>query len=485
MGETTRSRIDKWTGLLSNHRIYGQSFPPGEFDRSEFQRDHDRIIFSSAFRRLQDKTQVFPLSRSDYTRNRLTHSLEVSSVGRTMGTLVGQHLVKLGITCEPYEIGTIVATAALAHDIGNPPFGHSGEAAIQSWAKRRLPPISEGKPRPEGTISLHMRRKDSASIKMSPEELADFHHYEGNSQGLRILIRTAVRERHGGLRPTLATLGAMVKYPRPALLPQGGKPSTISLKKPGYFQSEKAAACKAFRMLGMAEAGPGMFSRHPLAFLTEAADDACYAIADIDDAFKLGILTFDEVRAAIVPLASRDRGFDETTHPTPRAKFARMRASALAVLVRECTEAFCDSLDELESGTLDVPILKRTRVAKEHEQLKALAKEKVYRHERVLQIEYAGYSTIGGLLDMFYCALCESRDEPIDDTLRGLLPIEFVWRKKQSKLLERSKSDPFQFYLNLMTPYERLLVVTDYVSGMTDGFAVQLYQRLTGIRLPD
>src|SRR5213594_1877052 len=182
---TEASRIELWNTFLSDRRLYGQSFPVGEYDRSEFQRDYDRIIFSSAFRRLQDKTQVFPLSTSDYTRNRLTHSLEVSSVGRTMGTLVGKHLLKVGIQCEPHEVGTIVATAALAHDIGNPPFGHSGEAAIQSWARRRLSAIADGKPMAEGKVMWRARRRDPMSVKMTAGQLADFHLFEGNAQGLR------------------------------------------------------------------------------------------------------------------------------------------------------------------------------------------------------------------------------------------------------------------------------------------------------------
>ena len=478
-----KRRTELWTTLLSDQRLYGQSFPAGENSRSEYERDYDRIVFSSAFRRLQDKTQVFPLSQSDYTRTRLTHSLEASSVARTLGVLTARHLVKLGVTCAPTDVGTIAATAALAHDLGNPPFGHSGEAAIQSWAKRSLPAAEEGR---TDEIALRVRREDAGSILMRPAELADFHSFEGNAQGLRILIRTAARTRKGGMRPTLATLGAMAKYPRPSLLPgYRFRPDDIAEKKPGYFQNDSSMALKAFRRLGMRENGPGIFSRHPLAFLTEAADDLCYAIADVEDAFKLGVVGFHEIRDVLLPLACRDQAFGEMTHLDDFSRLARIRASALAVFVSECMGALRDSLDEMESGALAVPLLSRTNVFKEYQAIKALAKRKVYRHERVLQIEYAGYQTIGGLLDMFHAALCDSKDSGKEEKLRRLLPLDFLWRPGQGNRLAGSDRDPVDFYLGLMTPYERLLAVTDYVSGMTDRFAVQLYQRLSGIRLPD
>lgn len=469
--------------MFSDERLYGQSFPPNENSRSEFQRDYDRIIFSSAFRRLQDKTQVFPLSLSDYTRTRLTHSLEASSVARTLGVLAATHLGKSGIKCEAQDIGTITATAALAHDIGNPPFGHSGEAAIQSWAKRslNLPQTQTGvKP------NWHMRRADALAIPMCPEEVADFHLFEGNAQGLRILVRTAARTRKGGLRPTIATLGAMAKYPRPSLLDgYSFRSDDVAEKKPGYFQNDRAMALRAFRQLGLREKATGVFARHPLAFLTEAADDICYAIADIEDAFKLGVVAFEDVRDALLPLASADPGFSEMTHLDNSARLARIRASALSVLVSACINAFRESLEEIETGSLEVSLIKRTKVFGEYQAMTDLAKLKVYRYDRVLQIEYAGYQTIGGLLSMFYEALIKPQAEAKDLKLRQLLPHDFLWREGQGNRLAKSRKDSRDFYLDLMTPYERLLAITDYVSGMTDRFAVQLYQRLSGIRLPD
>ena len=320
---------------------------------------------------------------------------------------------------------------------------------------------------------------------MSPEELSDFHLFEGNAQGLRILVRTAARARKGGLRPTIATLGAMAKYPRPSL--SGAyefDKNAISEKKPGYFQNDRVMAVKAFRNVGMVERQTGVFSRHPLAFLTEAADDICYAVADIEDGFKIGVVTFDEVRSVLLPLASTDIGFHEATYLDHPARLSRIRAAALAVMVSASLSAFCESLEEMESGKLDVSLIERTSISREYKDIKTLAKQKVYRHERVLQIEYAGYQTIGGLLDMFYAALCDPQNGPKDEKLRRLLPRDFLWRPSPNRVA-RADEDPIDFALRFMTPYERLLAVTDYVSGMTDRFAVQLFQSLSGIRLPE
>jgi dGTPase len=480
-----RERTSRWSALLADTRLYGKSYPADEDRRSEFQRDYDRIIFSSAFRRLQDKTQVFPLSTTDYTRTRLTHSLECSSVARSLGILAAKHLQAFGVACEPHDVGTIVATAALAHDLGNPPFGHSGEAAIQSWAKQRLPSDTLTPTPLSLKRTLSLRRTDARSVPMTATELADFQQFEGNAQGLRMLLRTMARTRKGGLRPTLATIGAMTKYPRPSLVPGHSFESTVSQKKPGYFQDDRMMALKAFRTLGLTETAPGVFSRHPLAFLTEAADDICYSIADLEDGFKLGIVSFNAIRDVLLPLAEKDRAFHEIPYSDQMARVLRLRASAFQVLVGGCAKAFRESLDELEAGRLSVPLIDRTPYAEQHRYLKILARENVYRHDRVLQVEYAGYHTIGGLLNMFYDALCASSDESRDDKLRRLLPSEFLRRPGKSRRPTEPGADPVTFYLSLMTPYERLLAVTDYVSGMTDRFAVNLYQRLSGIRLPD
>lgn len=479
----TTTRNELWSMLLSDRRLHGLSYPAGEDSRSEFQRDYDRIIFSSSFRRLQDKTQVFPLSTNDFTRTRLTHSLECSSVGRSLGILAAKYLQKLGVSCEAHDVGIIVATAALAHDLGNPPFGHSGESAIQSWAARKLPDA-------EGASStkapLKVRRQNAATVPMTAEELSDFHLFEGNAQGFRMLVRTMARTRKGGMRPTFATLGAMCKYPRPSLVrDRSFDVENVHEKKPGYFQNDRPSALKAFRALGLIEKSTGVFVRHPLAFLTEAADDVCYAIADVEDAYKLGIVSFQELREVMAPLAERDPHYSERSIPNVEGpRVARLRAFALQTLVSACAKAFRNNLPALEDGTLTTSLIQSSEVADSYKELKRIAKERVYRHERVLMVEYVGYHTIAGLLDMFYEAICEQNDSPKGKKLRHLLPLDLFYRPRQSRRIAEERVDPAEFYINLMTPYERLLAVTDYVSAMTDSYAVQLFQRLSGIRLP-
>jgi dGTPase len=490
---STMNRVERqnlWQKLLSSERLYGKRFSQTDDSRSEYQRDYDRIVFSSAFRRLQDKTQVFPLSQSDYTRTRLTHSLETSSVGRTLGIQAGKYLQRTGVHCNPYDIGNVVATAALAHDLGNPPFGHSGESAIQSWAKRKIPaPSPDYQTVPVDRVRFFSRRKSAPTVPMTPAEIADVHLFEGNAQSFRILARTWARTRKGGMRPTLATLGALAKYPRPSMAGDFAfDENNAAQKKPGYFQNDRLMAHKAYRAVGMKELSPGVFVRHPLSFLTEAADDVCYAIADLEDALKLKIVSFNDVRDVMIPLACQDAGFSEPEYLDDAARLARIRASTLAVLVHACTGAFRDNLSSLEEGSLCEALIKRTSVWGHYQGLTGLAKAKVYSNERVLQLEYAGYQTIGGLLEMFHEAICDTtatRDHKKADKLLRLLPSEIIWQEGHAARLQASGHDPFSFYLGLMTPYERLLAITDYVSGMTDRFAIQLYQRLTGIRLPD
>jgi dGTPase len=480
-----KNRQALWASLLSAERLYGLPRSSSGYSQSEYQKDYERIIFSSAFRRLQDKTQVFPLSQSDYTRTRLTHTLEVSSVGRTLGTMAAKYLIECGVVCDPEDVGTIVATAALAHDIGNPPFGHSGEAAIQYWAKKQIPGTDNQQSDAEPRLTAR-RKRVAGKIPIGRAELADLHLFEGNAQGLRILVRTAARTRSGGLRPTIATLGAMAKYPRPSFDENYMfNAARVSEKKPGYFQHERAMAIKAFSRLGLVEKSPGIFARHPLAFLMEAADDICYAIADVEDAFKLGIVTFEDVRAVLFPMALLNPNFHDMEFLDPSARISRFRSAALHALVSEVLNSFRDSLGDMELGRLDQSLIERSKAHEPYQSLKSLARQKVYRHERVLQIEYAGFQTLSGLLSMFYSALCEEDNHLKNDKLRKMFPRDLTWRPNKPNRSAGDRDDPVLFSLQFMTQYERVLAVTDYVSGMTDGFAIQLFQRLSGIKLPE
>ncbi|WP_371745472.1 dGTP triphosphohydrolase [Myxococcus sp. CA033] len=478
------SRTERWRQFLSGHRV-GSDVKPVEAlvekaptsyehlpldERTPYDVDYDRIVFSSEFRCLHDKTQVFPLSSSDYTRTRLTHSIEASCVGRSLGQLAGRGLKMQDVKVEPSHLGTIVAAACLAHDIGNPPFGHSGEAAIQHWVEQRL-----------------MAPGSAPSNRPSPfgsrEEWKDLESFEGNAQGFRILNRLQSRERRGGLRYTAATLGAMSKYPRPSVLPGGREPvkGRVSEKKFGYFQDDRVLALEAYRAAGLREREEGVFSRHPLAFLVEAADDICYAVIDLEDSAKLGLIpTKDACELLDKVLPSPVKGEVRPPPAHPETRMAQARARAIGVLIQACVRVFLEHVEAMEAGEWETPLVSaRDEVRVPLKVIKELTRRQGYESERVLQIESAGFKTLGGLLDMFAGAVVTDTPNREEKKLRQLLPLE-LFQRPDNPL----KSEDIGEALARLSMYQRLLCVTDYISGMTDGFAVELYQRLSGIKLP-
>lgn len=481
-----RSRTERWKQLLSAHRVgadrqagasTGVPMTPPRSDeerllldeRTAYDVDYDRIVFSSEFRCLHDKTQVFPLSTSDYTRTRLTHSIEASCVGRSLGQMAGRNLQARGVEVEPSHLGTLVAAACLAHDIGNPPFGHSGEAAIQHWVDQRLGASGAGRPRPFGTDA----------------EWKDLLSFEGNAQGLRILTRLQSRERRGGLRYTAALLGAMSKYPRPSVLPGGRPPrkGVVSEKKFGYFQDDAALAVEAYEATGLVRREDGVYSRHPLAFLVEAADDICYAVIDLEDSAKLGLVPVDvacKLLEAVQP-SETDR---RSTSPRGVNQIGQARARAIGKLIPACVKAFLAHVEEMEDGTWDTPLTSVwPDVKAQLKEITDVTRSHGYESERVLQIESAGFKTLGGLLDMFASAVVSERPNREERKLRQLLPLEYFQRPEYADA-DRSKPPERDAAIERLSPYQRLLCVTDYISGMTDGGAVELFQRLSGIKLP-
>jgi dGTPase len=460
-------RNERWQQLLSGQRLGSKSTRESLDERSEFDKDYDRIVFSSAFRRLNDKTQVFPLSTSDYTRTRLTHSIEASCVGRTLGQLAGKALVRQGVTTvDPAHLGTLVAAACLAHDIGNPPFGHSGEAAIQHWAEQKYPtwqtPASGG-PSPFATEA----------------EWKDLVSFEGNAQGFRILSRLQARERQGGLRYTVATLGAMSKYPRPSVIPgREREESRVSEKKFGYFQDDAELAHEAFERLALGEREKGVFGRHPLAFLVEAADDICYAIIDLEDSAMLGLIPMHEACALLEDVAKMHNSYIPSQELQAESRLGALRSSAIGVLINECVAVFSEAVEAMEQGQWEQSLASaRKEVKARRKAITKVTRKKGYESERVLQIESAGFKTLGGLLDMFASAIVAKKPNKEESKLLQLLPMEFLQRTGTHEP-DRNKA------LERLSAYQRLLCVTDYISGMTDGFAVELYQRLSGIKLP-
>lgn len=448
-----------WTKLLSDHRLGRKTKDLVTPGRSAFQQDFDRVVFSSAFRRLQDKAQVFPLADNDYLRTRLTHSMECASIGRSLGGIAGTFICRNfapeGIL--PNDIGAIVAAAALAHDIGNPPLGHSGEEAIRHWFR-------------------HSPVATRIAERLTEEEQADFIWYEGNAQGFRVLSRLESPFNYGGMQLTCATLAALCKYPCSAAK-RGNLPG-IEGKKYNFFRQDMALFEEVAESTGMLPAGEEMWHRHPLAYLVEAADDITYLIIDFEDAHKLKIISYQEFESLILPMISDGyverfvRGIKDNDQ-----KVEFLRAKVLGVLVRQCSRAFADYHDEIVSGELQKPLAELIEAAPLLNQIKLRSMDRVYTYPRAVEIQAGGFELTNGLLDTFVNAVAEATADA-----RGEAPASYQSRKLLQLLPKRycDLSDP-QFCADT---YSQLLSVLDYVTGMTDSHAVSLFKKIKGISLP-
>lgn len=441
-----------WTDLISTKRLGQESrHTERHDDRSEFKRDYDRLIFSAPFRRLQNKTQVFPLPGSIFVHNRLTHSLEVASVGMSLGNDVARDIIRRNpelARTSVEEMGTIVATACLAHDMGNPPFGHSGEKAIQAF-------FSEGQ---------------GAFLKgqLSPQLWSDITHFEGNANAFRLLTHRFNGRREGGYAMTYSMLASIVKYPF-------ASQCAGNHGKFGFFNSEKDIFCKVANDLGMkclsAPGEPLRFARHPLVYLVEAADDICYEIMDIEDAHKLKILSLDETRSLLLNF------FDESTQQyilqrisdegitDENEQIVYMRASVIGKLENVCVEAFLKYEQEILDGTftgslIDV-ISERERDA--YINCTKTAKAKIYHSKPVLDIELGGYRIMETLLELMVDA--------------AVNPNRFY----SKQLLRRVSS---QYEIQSPDLETRIMAVIDFISGMTDVFTLNFYQKINGTSLP-
>lgn len=442
-----------WIKLLSTKRLgqskEGDDAPP---PRTEFTRDYDRIIFSSAFRRLQDKTQVFPLAKSDYVRTRLTHSLEVASVGRSLGMLAAEVIAEkqpefklIGL---PHDVGTVVATACLAHDVGNPPFGHAGESAIQEWFE-----------------SSH------AIKELRGAEREDLQKFEGNAQGFRTLCSLQQAPQRGGLQLTCAVLGTFTKYPRASEVEERQQYG-ISGKKFGFMQSEATLFQELANELGLIQkhGAAAAWHRHPLAFLVEAADDICYHVMDVEDGYKAGCISFEEIAALHKPWLSDDRWKRGNEIEDSGRRVEYFRAITVNAMVRAAVNAFSDNYDGIMNGTFDEELTAKVEQSQDFKAFKTLAREKVYSARPVVEIEACGFEVIGGLLEAFVGAI---------DAKARKSETSKVRTRTILSLLPKTETD-----LERLSTYERTLLATDFVSGMTDSFAVDLYQRIRGISLP-
>lgn len=445
----------KWEKLLARGR-FGDApgNTPTQVVRSEFEVDYDRIIFSSPFRNLQDKTQVFPLPEHAFVHTRLTHSLEVSSVGRTLGKAAGEillerypHLHKTGISS--YEIGGIVAAASLTHDIGNPPFGHAGEEAISDFFKFH----------PAGNCwERHVR----------PEHWSDLCNFEGNAQGFRMLV-----SKQFGLKLTYATLAAFTKYPRPSLIPQRDI-ARKSQKKYGFFINQLADFELMGAFLGLEKSSPECWLRHPLAFLVEAADDICYSIIDLEDGCTLGLVSFEETVKLLAPIL-KDK-FDPEKLKKPRSEsqnLGTLRALAIGELIRETVEVFAQYEESMCKGHFDKALTDIIPSANALQEISSVSVTKIYRSKVVLEKEAAGFQVLEGLLSVFSQALYHQFYNPglfsgQDKSILRLLPEDF----------------PLKGWGAEVNPYPMLRSLVDFISGMTDKYALNLYRRVKGISFP-
>lgn len=433
---------EQWQTLLNPQRQHHFDAATGNEDRTAFQQDFDRIIFCSAFRRLKDKTQVFPLSHSDYVRTRLTHSLETSSVGRSLGTYVGRHVIERHSlkNVEASDFGAIVAAACLAHDIGNPPFGHAGEDAIRQWCQRSL-----------------LLEKFSAS------ERADLTRFEGNAQGFRIITKLQGRQKTG-LELTHAVLGAFMKYPRASIVAQNWEGA--SAKKFGFFDAEKEIFKQIAHKLALKQRTPDAYFRHPLAFLVEVADDICYLIVDLEDAARLGFVSYQDAESFLMAFLIHNKTWENRFRnlKDEQSRLEYLRAKAIGELINCAVEAFLENEAEILTGAFDTNLLESCQLGAAVKNLKEFALCNIYNAPPALEIEIAGFQVIGALLDI-YSAAMEDNSTPREKMIRQLLPAQFLEK-------DRTPSE---------NPYLRLLNVVDFVSGMTDSYAVSLYRKLTGV----
>ncbi|ALL07965.1 dehydrogenase [Pedobacter sp. PACM 27299] len=442
-----------WEKLLSAKRWGNEDRFAGNQKeaRSEFQRDYDRIIFSSPFRRLQNKTQVFPLPGSVFVHNRLTHSLEVASVGRSLGTIFYNKFKAqesdVDETCPLLcEIGNIIASACLAHDLGNPAFGHSGEAAISHYFTN-----GDGKVYQE---------------QVSEAEWEDLINFEGNANALRILTHQFAGKGTGGFALTYATLAAIAKYPCASLA--GHNKENIYTKKYGFFQSEQSGFEKIAEEMELMKVQdePMVYKRHPLVYLVEAADDICYNIIDLEDAHRLKILSYAEVETLLIPLCN-DPNLPArlATIEDDDAKITLMRAKSISTLIGLCSNVFYEQQDVILNGDFNQSLMDAIEqpflsVMKEIERV---SYKKIYNYTSVVQIEVAGYKVMGGLLEEFIPAYLQN---------------ESKYHKKLVELI------PKQFLTQETDTYTKIQSVLDFISGMTDIYAVELFRKIKGISFP-
>jgi len=446
----------EWIKLLSRDRPNEKKTTP-QTGRSPFEQDFDRITFSHPFRSLQDKTQVFPLPKHDFVHTRLTHSLEVASVGRSLGKLVGKaiceeqpQLPEAGYNAD--DFGHIVSAACLMHDIGNPPFGHAGENAISQFFR-------------ESALGQQLKST------ITEEQYNDLIAFEGNAQGFRLVNKN----NYQGLRLTFATLGAFSKYPRGSTIKQAD-PGRKSQKKYGYFQSNRETFNAMAGNTGLIKLrnNPPAWCRHPLTFLVEAADDICYSIIDLEDGCNLGLVDFNIVRDLMANIIG-SRFVPEKLNKIPslKEKVGLLRALTIRTLVDQAVEEFLAREQTMLTGEYDSALTDHIPATETLKHIQAISFNKIYKSTPVLQREIAGFEVLQGLLEAFAT--------PVYDQTTSSEKVS--WR--QSSLIRMLPQDT-QLDLGQVhgDVYEAMLCLLDFISGLTDSHALSLFRNIRGISLP-
>ncbi|WP_373974319.1 deoxyguanosinetriphosphate triphosphohydrolase [Chitinibacter sp. SCUT-21] len=436
----------QWPQLLSAQRLGVDDAESSDTDagRSNYHKDHDRIVFCSPFRRMGRKTQVHPMTENDHVHTRLTHSIEVACVGRSLGVLIGERLQgELPSHITPYDLGGIVQAACLAHDIGNPPFGHAGEYAIRDWFRR-----------PEHAYLMQ---------NLSAEERRDLTTYEGNAQGFRIITQLENHRFEGGLRLTYATLGATLKYPWTSEH-AGGK------GKFSCYESEKAILKHVAEKLGLPQIAPGKWARHPLSYLMEAADDICYAILDLEDGIEIGMLPYETVEPLLMKICGGERSLLEleiAAAPSIRRKISLLRGKAIDRCVREVANTFMANYQRLMEGSYqgdllnDCPYTMRQGI----NEAKQLARDRIFNERRKIEIEVGSFTC----LDILLGAFCKASYE---------LKVSTHMPFRMKRVLDLMEYNAPRKDWTMYETYRRVL---DFIGGMTDNYATYLAQQVGGM----
>ena len=442
--------------IFTNQRT--GNHPATSASRTDFQRDFDRIIFSAAFRRLQNKTQVFPLPGSVFVHNRLTHSLEVSSVGRSLGSAVGEFIVKnyqpdLSEEAKNFyhnNLHNVIAAACLCHDVGNPAFGHSGEDAIASYFEKNESDLKQ---------------------KFSEKQWADLVNFEGNANAIRVLTHQQNGKDEGGTQLTMTTLASIAKYPCEAVAKKKG---VIHRKKFGFFQNEKETFLNIANAVNLMQENeePTIFKRHPFVWLVEAADDICYNIIDMEDAHRLGIVSTSDCENLFLDLIKSEnqntkRVEDKLVILTnANERISYLRAKVINALINKSIELYETNFASILDGNLDKALLDIYKTEnKSLQEIESFSIEKIYGHKAVIEIENAGYNVMYEVLNHFIPPILKAKSE----------------RKSYDKMA--LKLLPKQFLYEEGSDYQKVLGVIDFVSGMTDNFATDLYRKIKGIEI--